>query len=272
MAAAKKLRTKEQIIEDLDKKCREIIANKKHFRFYTNAFSRMVKAVSNIVVDGHMIRLRYSENTDTPFVDMQPNGLTRVGSIIFNYESIEGGNFLNVSPNQMCKLKYLLLHGHNVANGFPKDATLAFWLEDKKKDANREYETYLLKDKAIKYVMESTKDELAAAYFLVTGGIDEDMEKSEYIIPLRKVAESDPESVIEAFEDEDTKIKFQFQTAVKCGIIIVNAGGNECRWRTGNSPILSVVHGEEIIDEFPAFTRTDKGKGVYDKMIKELTK
>ena len=260
-------KTKKQVISELKAKCAKMIGNKRTFKFVSQGYALLLKPVQNIVVDGHLINLRCSSRYDSPFLDEQDDkDKTRLFPVEFD------DNSLIVSPVEMSKLMYLMLHPWNESNGGSVNSGVSFRLEDKEAEAKAEFEFFELEDQARELIKTKPSDEVKAAHFVVLGHGSHDMDVKEARVNLIKHSTEDPEGVIEAFGDERTKYKFKFQTAVMMGYIYTNDDQTEARMANTQKIFLSIPKGADMIEEFATFYKTENRQVFIERIKKILTK
>lgn len=259
---AKKIKTKEDVIRGLEQECRELMRTKSDFRFIHNNFAVLLKPVAKIVRDGFVINLRYSDMYDHPFLDKQDSSIkTKVKPITFDEHQVD------VSTREPGKLMYLLLHADNAKNGGS-----GYWLEDKGREAEDEYEFMKIQDEARELIKNSDEHQAKAAHYVLTGQGEHGMSAIEARVGLIHYSNDNPEKVIEAFEDEKTVYKFKLKTATILGYMYVTDNGTELRWGDTNGVILTIPAGTNMQEEFAKFCQTEKGKPVIERLSSELSK
>lgn len=263
-----------KIIQKLKKDCRDIMGKKKLFQFYPVANYYMMKPSTSIVVDGFKINLRYSSQFDTPFVDEQKtNEAVRVEMVNLSLEDPAP-----ISTDEMCKLMFLFLHPSNhdnldKSNSLLMENSTTFYLEDLEKEAEEMLERYDLLDEATALCREGDEDDLAAAYYVVSGENTDDMTVRMLRSSLRSLCDTMAEDVIDAFSDKKTKVKFTFRSAINMGNVYETKDGTELKSAKTNNIILSIPSGADMEDEFATWcTENDKGKQFFDSLKEDLNK
>lgn len=261
---AKKVKTKEDVMQELENECRAIMQKKSSFRFIHENFAVLLKPVSRIVRDGYVINLRYSPMYDHPFLDRQDTTIkTKVKPILFDEHQVD------VTVAEPGKLMYLLLHKDNVAS---ENSNNQYWMEDKGREAQDEYDLMLTQDEARELIKNSDEHEAKAAHYVLVGSGEHGISAIEARVGLMHYAHSHPEKVIEAFEDERTVFKFKLRTAMIIGYVYTNDDQTELYWEDTNGVILTIPAGTDMEEEFAKFCQTDKGKPVIERLSKELSK
>jgi len=261
-----KAKTKSQVIKELHEKCAELIGDKRSFRFISQGYAVQVKPVTKVVVNGFLINLRYSDKFDTPFLDEQDTeNKVKLYPVEFD------DNECIVSATEMCKLKFLMLHRLNEANGANSKSGASWRLEDKAKEAKDEMSFIAMEDEARNLIKDRPSDEVLAAHSVVLGG-DHTMDITGARVALVNLSRECPDKVIDAFDDERTRFKFKFKTALIVGLIYLNDDQTECSWRDTHKSFLTIPKGASMEEEFATYCGTEEGVDVLRRISEQLTK
>lgn len=255
-----------EIIEELKDRCRKLIKKKELFSFLPEegASTLMIKAMAKLEVEGYVIRLRYNDIFDTPFMDEQ-DMTTEVKSKAIIIEEEEDN--IPIHRSEVCKLMYMLLHPANQENGAFVGNRQTFYLQDLAKNAEEEYDMFELQEEARKLIRELDSDQVSAAYYLLNQAMPVGLENKQIRMNLIKISNDDPEAVLDAFEDEKTQIIFRLRSALDLGHVYLNGNNTELYWKRGNGKIITIPSGTEMDDEFANFVMTSKqGREVYERI------
>lgn len=242
-------KTRDAIKKELVENCKKLGYLKKPLVFTCERQFQTISPKCQIIVDSEIFNLRYCKKYNSIFEDEQPVE----DNVVLEQISIDDF-VLMTRPNDIMLKMYLLLNPANKGNG-----GVLYRLEDKEKEAKAEYDIFEKKDTAVKLIRDSDITNCKAALFVITKSDVLDMESIECRLSLRKLADNNPDLVINAFEREDTKIIYRYRTLVRLGHIIENSDSIE--WGTGEV-ISQIMYGQNACDIFVALYN-DKVKGEF---------
>ena len=255
-----KQKTREDVKKQLIKRCLEKGLGKKRFKWLSDYNHQMLIPKATLIVDNYVFRLRYAKQFETPFVEDQPN-VDKVDMSRIQMDEFE----LETGQNQLCLNMFLMLSPGNKANGGRR-----FWMEDKEKDAEVKLDKYELIDLAATRIKASRLEELKACLHVLTGYDTMKMQGSELKLSLRRMAEEDPQMILDAFNDERSVVKYQYHTAVTIGYLVINTEGTILKWSGSDKPILSIPLGDKMADHFADLALSARGKSVYEALVDKL--
>lgn len=212
------------------------------------------------------VSLRYCAQYNDPSVDYQnsqnlgePKELESI--------NLYGGELI-VGDSDPCLQKYMALHSKNVANG-----GVDFVLYDPKKEARARAAEKRIKNKAIRLVDEAAPELIDIVGTVLTKDFSGQFKEQDADIKYNKLsdlAESDPEEVIEAFEDKDNKLLYSIFEAVASNIVKFKNG--EVVWGSGpNRNDVIITNGlEDPVLSLLAFFKTTNGGKAKNYIIDAL--
>ena len=205
---------------------------------------------------GKIREIRYCPNENSIYVDEQGDNARRE-AVVFR----DGRLF--VTKNQPNLSNFLDAHPLNIQNG-----GLVFKQEDKKRDAEIELEKEFHVNEAVSMVREKNIQDLlpVAMYFKVN--INAPVSEIRY--GLLRVAKSNPQGFIEAFDSPQVKTRSLISQAADYQIIKIKKNG--VYWFDSNSLIVSIPVGQEALDVASRFCLTEKGYTVLNDIENRLNK
>lgn len=223
----------------------------------------MMRPRESRTFNGQVINMRYSEMFDHPFVYHQTTNVSE------DKIPINGVNWHNkkliVPKTQPCLQRFLLHSKFNEANGGSE-----FYLYSRKEEISKSMAKYTEKAKAMGYITKAKKGELVdiARVLFPKINLTEENSVDEVNLPFYKAMDSDPEKIIEAFEDERIELKSAVRFAIKAGDIILKNG--EYKWKGTSALIHAVPVGVDEFSSFVKYLSTEKGTEVAEKLLSEM--
>ena len=257
---ATKIKSREDIKRDLVKYCKENLPEGENITWISENNYEMISPKCTIKRNGYVFRLRYSPLFDTPFEEDQPKDVDVKLSRI-NMDECE----LTTPAADICLYRFLMLNPSNKANGGKR-----FRLQNLEKEAEVAYDFYEILDKAAIKIRESELEEAKAAYSVISGLFTMDMSGSEVRLALRKIADKEPQKVLDAYENETTIIKYRYLSALRLGYLSLNETETALKWSGSDRPFLTIVAGESMSDRFSAYCLSERGREVYQTLCDKL--
>lgn len=200
--------------------------------------------------------IRYCENENSIYVDEQSE-FARVSPIVFR----EGR--LIVRGNQPNLKAFLHAHPSNVENGGN-----TFRLSDPDKTVEEELASEFIEAEVVSMVRD--KDIMDLIPVAIFFGVNTNSKSSSIRRELLRIAKSNPQNFINAFDSPQVQARAHVQQAIDFQIVNNRADG--VYWSDSNQLIVSTPAGMDGVDVMSRFCLTDKGSLVYDRIKDELAK
>ena len=200
--------------------------------------------------------IRYCENENSIYLDEQSD-YAKVTPIIFR-----DGRLL-VRSDQPNLKAFLRAHPANVANGGS-----SFKLVDRDKTVEEELDIEFKEAEVVAMVRD--KDIMDLIPIAIFFGVNTNAKSSSIRRELLRIAKSNPENFMGAFDSPQVQARAHVQQAVDFQIITNKPSA--VYWSDSNTMIVSVPAGMDGVDVLSRYCLTEKGSLVYDRIKQELSK
>lgn len=222
---------------------------------------KYIKGKYERTFNGKKYLLRYNSSFDSPFVDEQASDQpVLVKGITFSHRIKLAGK------DDPCLQKFLLLHPGNVLqNG------RLFELRDDNARREERLKDRRIRRQAMKLLDENMTLEALRPVAYVLNPTDISIAKRELkdIEELIELAiDSNPQEVVDAFNNEEAELIYHFNRAISEGIITINDKDRKVIWTEGGGKLFDVPPGLTAWRRWVGFAATKDGQLAHG-LIKE---
>lgn len=259
---------KSKIREDFEQLFESYGVGQRSIRFVLNGNRKhhMLRPKAKVSRDGLVFNMRYLSLSDSPFIEDQElidfDESTRPLDAVNIYREI-------IAPaTDPCLQKYLILHPFRDENGGK-----IFTMYMPEKIAKKSFDAKALRYKADKYIMESDESKIDLVGTVLTKDFSGTFKLDDIEIKQNKLlnmAESDPMSVINAFESDEVAVKSLVYNAVSTGILKIDKNAGKVTWGTTGQRFMDFIPSKDAVNAISNFLSTQEGEAAKDRLVKEL--
>ena len=215
---------------------------------------------------GRQRAIRYIVNYDSPFIDDQDSS----GWDLAPEHIVFQRGHLIVDQDKIALQKFLDVHPWNEKNG--GKGPVRFFEYDPEAEAKEEVENLMLEAKAIKEAVEADLATTEAVLRPVLGDRVHEMQTDRLTREMLLYAKRDPESLLNALDNDKLLFINAAYTAVDFRIISITDNGTVARWVGTDKSIVAIPFGRNPYEFLGEWFSTDEGLEIMNKITQKLKK